>query len=232
MYSLDPMQPLQNQPVLIDRAYERLVAAIADGSLPPGRRIRQEEVAGMLGISRQPVSHALQLLKRQRLVEDNGRRGLTVSSIDANRVLQLYQVRTVLEGLAARLAATRVASGEASLAEQQSARSVVDGFDHLAVDAPVAAFIDADMAFHAAIHQLSGNPAIAETLASHVPLLMRSMGVALGDSHGRERTRREHSGILEEILAGRPEEAELMAREHTDRSGTETVHRLAALEGQ
>ena len=63
MYSLDPMQPLQNQPVLIDRAYERLVAAIADGSLPPGRRIRQEELAGMLGISRQPVSHALQNLK-------------------------------------------------------------------------------------------------------------------------------------------------------------------------
>ena len=69
------MQPLDPQPALIDRAYERLVGAIADGTLAPGRRIRQEELGRMLGVSRQPVGHALQLLKQQRLVEENGRRG-------------------------------------------------------------------------------------------------------------------------------------------------------------
>lgn len=224
------MQPLQNQPVLIDRAYDRLVAAIADGSLPPGRRIRQEELAGMLGISRQPVSHALQLLKRQRLVEDNGRRGLTVSTIDANRVMQLYQVRTALEGLAARLAAARVAAGDVEPAEERRSRTLANAFQALAAEAPVSAFIEADLAFHAAIHQLSGNGAIAETIASHAPLLMRSMGVVLGDQNVRLRTRNEHAAILDKILAGQPDEAERLAREHTERSGSETVHRLAALE--
>ena len=61
------MRPLDTQPVLIDQVYERLVEAIADGTLPPGQRIRQEELAEMLGVSRQPISHALQLLKRQHL---------------------------------------------------------------------------------------------------------------------------------------------------------------------
>ena len=64
------MQHLDPQPALIDRAYEQLVEAIADGTLAPGQRIRQEELGRALGVSRQPISHALQLLKQQKLVEE------------------------------------------------------------------------------------------------------------------------------------------------------------------
>src|ERR671934_1474042 len=105
------MKPLGTSPVLIDRAYEQLVEAIADGTLAPGQRIRQEELGRALGVSRQPISHALQLLKQQKLVEENGRRGLIVSEIDAARVREIYQVRSALDALAARLAAERVAAG-------------------------------------------------------------------------------------------------------------------------
>src|SRR5215831_19460819 len=69
------MQPLDPQPALIDRAYEQLVEAIADGTLAPGQRIRQEELGRALGVSRQPVSHALQLLKLQKLVEETADAG-------------------------------------------------------------------------------------------------------------------------------------------------------------
>jgi len=103
------VQHLDPQPALIDRAYEQLVEAIADGTLAPGQRIRQEELGRALGVSRQPISHALQLLKQQKLVEENGRRGLIVSGIDAERIRELYQVRTALDALAARLAAERIA---------------------------------------------------------------------------------------------------------------------------
>ena len=103
------MQPLELQPALIDRAYEQLVEAITDGTFSPGQRIRQEELGRALGVSRQPISHALQLLKQQKLVEENGRRGLIVAEIDAARVRELYQVRGALDALAARLAAERIA---------------------------------------------------------------------------------------------------------------------------
>jgi len=96
------MQPLELQPVLIDRAYQQLVEAIADGRLTPGQRIRQEELGRALGVSRQPVSHALQLLKQQKLIEENGRHGLIVSAIDAARLRELYQVRGALDALAAK----------------------------------------------------------------------------------------------------------------------------------
>src|SRR3954468_17423377 len=113
------MQPLDSRPALIERAYEQLVEAIADGTLAPGQRIRQEELGRMLGVSRQPISHALQLLKQQRLVEENGRRGLVVSAINADAIRQLYQVRTALDALAARLAAERIADRVIDLSERR-----------------------------------------------------------------------------------------------------------------
>src|ERR1700756_4513151 len=104
------MQPFDPQPPLIDRTYEQLVEAIADGTLAPGQRIRQEELGRVLGVSRQPISHALRLLKQQKLGEESGRRGLIVAAVDAVRVRELYQVRSALDALTARLAAERIAA--------------------------------------------------------------------------------------------------------------------------
>ncbi|EGO95261.1 GntR family transcriptional regulator, partial [Acidiphilium sp. PM] len=61
------MEPIETGETLIDKVYERVVEAIADGALLPGMRIRQGELAARLGVSRQPVSHALHLLHRQGL---------------------------------------------------------------------------------------------------------------------------------------------------------------------
>jgi len=108
------MQPLELQPVLIDRAYQQLVEAIADGRLAPGQRIRQEELGRALGVARQPISHAPQLLKQQKLVEENGRRELRVSAIYAARLRKLYQVRGALGAPAAKrdLSAGEMLDGE------------------------------------------------------------------------------------------------------------------------
>src|SRR5215831_7896070 len=97
------MQPVDNSPILIDQVYQRLLDAIADYTLPPGQRVRQDEVAERLGVSRQPVSHALHLLKRQGLVRESGRKGFEVAPVDPLRIRQLYEVRGALDGAAARL---------------------------------------------------------------------------------------------------------------------------------
>src|ERR1044072_5107864 len=108
------MEPLRPVPNLIERVYTGLLDAIAEGVLAPGNRLTQEAVADRLSVSRQPVSHALQLLKRQGLVVEQGKRGLAVAPIEPARIRDLYQVRAVLDGLAARLAAQRVEAGDAS----------------------------------------------------------------------------------------------------------------------
>jgi DNA-binding GntR family transcriptional regulator len=220
------MQPLDPQPALIQRAYERLVEAIADGTLMPGQRIRQEELGRALGVSRQPVSHALQLLRQQKLVEENGRRGLVVSTIDPSRVRALYQVRGALDGLAARLGAERVAAGTANAVEIRAVQRALAAGLALPADAPVLAFIQADVAFHTALYRLSGNDAIEDTVEAQWPHLKRSMGAVLEDAAQRPLVWAEHRVIARNVLAGDATKAEQAARAHTDRAGTETARRL------
>src|ERR1044072_1008680 len=101
------MIPLEQLPNLIDKAYSRIIVA---RQLPPGHRTRQSELAEKLGVSRQPVSHALHLLRRQGLVAESGRRGFEVTRLDPSRIRQLYEVRGAIDALAARLAAGRAKS--------------------------------------------------------------------------------------------------------------------------
>lgn len=225
------MQPLDSQPALIQRAYERLIEAIADGTLAPGRRICQEELGRMLGVSRQPVSHALQLLKQQRLVEEHGRRGLVVSAIDAVAIRELYQVRTALDALSARLAAERIADRVVDLSLRRAAqRALAEGLK-LRHDAPVLAFIEADVAFHTALYRLSGNRAIEDTVAAQWPHFKRSMGIVLDDPEQRPLVWHEHKEIMRLVLAGDAAGAETAARHHTDRAGAENARRLAQSAG-
>jgi DNA-binding GntR family transcriptional regulator len=223
------MQPLGSQPALIDRAYERLVEAIADGTLAPGQRIRQEELGRALGVSRQPVSHALQLLKLQKLVEGNGRRGLVVSEIDAARVRELYEVRSVLDALAARLAAERIARRAVDPRQRRAAERALAAGLALPPDGPVPAFVQADVAFHTALYRMSGNRAIEGTVAAQWPHLKRSMGAVLDDPKERPLVWAEHREILRLVLAGDGAGAERAARGHTDRAGAETARRLSSL---
>jgi DNA-binding GntR family transcriptional regulator len=215
-------------PNLIDRVYDRLLGAIVEGSLAPGERVMQDELASRLGVSRQPVSHALHALKRRGLVSEHGRRGFQITPIDAARIRDLYEVRQALDALAAAAAARRVASRQLSKTERQTLeRSLASG---LALDdtAPPTEWIEADVAFHSAVHALSGNVAISETVAEQWPHFMRSMRLVLAHSDVRARVWREHAGIVEAILAGDAGLAADRAREHAALAAAETAERMQA----
>src|SRR5260370_34309044 len=115
------MIPLDPLPNLIDQVYARILEAIIDRSLPPGHRIRQNELAEKLGVSRQPVSHALHLLHRQGLVAESGRKGFGVTQLDPERIRQLYEVRGAIDALAAPLAALRIKAESAGPAQLEDA---------------------------------------------------------------------------------------------------------------
>jgi len=202
------LQSLATAPSLIDQAYRQVLQSITDGTLAPGQRIRQGELAESLGVSRQPISHALHLLKRQGLVEDSGRKGLRVVPLDTLRVLQLYQVREVVDGLAARLAALQVAKGAADPA-------IVAGL--------------ADTAFHRDLYRLADNPAIEEMTAPLWPHLMRSMSVVLQQPDYASRVwTQEHAEILRHVAAGDAALAENAARQHAAAAANLTALHLQA----
>jgi DNA-binding GntR family transcriptional regulator len=220
------MLQLDIQPALIDQVHDKLLDAIADGTLASGQRLTQESVAAMLGVSRQPVSHALQVLKRRGFLVEHGKRGLQVAPVDPRRIRDLYLVREALDGMAARVAASRVCAGEASAVDVSAAKAALAAGRKLGSRSGIAGLIEADVVFHSAVHTLSGNQAIVETVAGQWPHFRRSMGLVLSVSGAHARYWDEHAGILEAILAGDPVMAESRARQHTAAAGEETARRL------
>ncbi|AOU99498.1 hypothetical protein BI364_02990 [Acidihalobacter yilgarnensis] len=219
------MLSLPAHPALIDQVYETLRDAICTLDLAPGERLRQAELAERLGVSRQPVSHALQLLKRDGLVQESGRKGLAVAEIDPERIRQRYEVREALDALAARLAARRAGAGALSEAERNALEQPFSGTDGDGAP-PAATLLSADRAFHTALYRASGNPEIEAVIAPHWPHLMRAMAVVLRESGAARRTWDEHTLILRHILDGDEHTAAEAARTHAARAGASMIRRL------
>ncbi len=221
------LSPVVAAPSLIEQAYRQMLEAIADGTLAPGQRIQQAELANSLSVSRQPISHALHLLKQQGLMEDSGRRGSRVVPIDALRVLHLYQVRTLIDVLAAGLAARQVASGAAPPELLDRLAALVNDAARFDGSTPIADLLRADADFHRGLYTLSGNPVIAEMTGPLWRHLLRSMASLLRTPGYWERIwRQEYSAILRAIQGGNPEDAERAARRHAMAAGKRTAKYL------
>ena len=194
---------------LTEQVYQRLLNAICDGELGPGARLTQEELAAALGVSRQPVLQALRLLKKDGFVIDAGRRGLQVAPLEAQAIAQVYEVRAVLDGLAARRAA---------LAKARLDPTVIVAGRRAAAGQRLGPMIDADMKFHHLIYAASGNPLIAETVNHHWRHIRRAMGAVLQIVGLRRTVWDEHEAILQAINCGDADRAEQLAREHCARA--------------
>ena len=226
------LDPVKTEPALIDQVHEQLVEAISVGRLMPGERLTQARIATLLDVSRQPVSHALQLLKHRGLVIEHGKRGLAVAPLDGARIWCLYQVREALDGLAARLAAERVSAGLAGKKEIAAVQSVLQAGISLDPSSEKMELVRADVSFHRTLYELSGNPEIASTVSEQWPQFMRSMAAVLDTPERKIAVWTEHGRIVEAILSGNGAEAQRLAGAHANRAGEETRDRLSVASGQ
>ena len=103
-------------PPLHEQVYASILEAICGGVMRSGDRINQDELAARLKVSRQPVTQALTVLRKQDFVQDTGRRGLIVAPLRRSFFESLYQLRESLDPMAARLAARHSASLSATSA--------------------------------------------------------------------------------------------------------------------
>ncbi|MDD0810618.1 GntR family transcriptional regulator [Curvibacter sp. RS43] len=214
------LRPLPSTPDLVEQVYRRLQDAIASGQLAPGQRVTQEELAGQLVVSRQPVLQALRLLKKDGLLRDAPGRGLLVAPLDVQRIGQVYDVRQALDGLAVRLAAERRAPlPDAVFSKGREAFASGD----------IGAMIDADMAFHMAVYEASGNPLIADSAALHWQHLRRAMGVVLQSHTILDTVWDEHEAIATAIAQGQAETALTLVQQHSQRARDNLTARLNRL---
>jgi DNA-binding GntR family transcriptional regulator len=187
-------------------AYDTLRTEIRNRKLLPGQRVREIEVAERFGISRTPVREALRRLAAEGLLEQNHARGFVVTEISPSRVMQLYAMREMLEGAAARFAAE-----QASPLEIQSLRQLVARLADVDTPAKAAA---GNRRLHAAIAQAAHNAYLLQAIGVLRDAL-DLLGTTTYTAPGRIASGyAENLEIIERIAARDPDGAEHAARSH------------------
>lgn len=209
---------IQSRTDYVDEVYKMLLDAISDGTLAPGTRLTQEEIADQMQVSRSPVIQALRILKKDGFVQDAPGRGVLVTPLDAVSLGHLYEIRGSLDALAARLAAQRHFKIDPKVIAD--GRRASQGKD-------VKAMIDADMAFHYAIYRAAGNPLLEQSAQNYWVHLRRAMGAVLQSSAPqRQSIWDEHEAIAEAIAAGDAARAAELTELHATRAKENIIRRL------
>lgn len=212
------MDKLERPYDLVDSVKRSIFCAILEGELEPGEVLRQEKIADQLGVSRQPVSHALRILAEQGILEQSGKTALKVVSIDIDKMMQVMDVRIQLDALAAKLAARKVANDEISADEQKTLEKLKK---LVKKHQPETKFnlkksLDDDIHFHFLIRKLSGNPFIQETLEAHLLHVNRFMYLMIKQKDPQIWV--EHGLILNAILDGDTIAADKLSGDHIVRA--------------
>lgn len=220
--SIKPMKRTR----LVDEVTERLRELIVSGEFPPGRQLLQTELAELLGVSRTPLREAFRVLEYDGLVRVSNRNGtVEVVTYQPHDIREMYEIREVIDGLAARLAARRdlppdkQAEFERLLREMRESSRPYDPLRRT----------EAHAAFHSLVIECSGNSRLsgmlplvrASSAALYLPFIEDPSAAALVNEGGllthqeaMDGAQEYHQRIYEAIRTGNERQAETVARKH------------------
>jgi DNA-binding GntR family transcriptional regulator len=207
------MVTLERAEPLTERVAETIRRAILSGQLTPGMRLSVPELARQLGVSRTPAREALLVLERDGLIGARGSSGMEVLVGDQRGLVEVLEIREAMEGLAARLAAERMADADRERLEKLIELHLAALEDH-----DLDRHVELDAKFHALVREGANNTRLAsmlERIEHQVVLINR----ALSDSVGFEprALKKDHKAIVDAISAHDPERAEAAMRKHVRR---------------
>lgn len=192
----------------VEQAYRYLKTQIMSAALPPGASLNEQEIAATLGISRTPVREAIRKLEQDGLARRYPNRGVIVTKLSIRDVLEIWQLREILEPAACRLAAPRVEGAALGRLE----RALLDLRGRRAGAEDYEAFLRADLELHGLIVEATGNATLRQVLDM---LNERVIQVRVVTSPERfQHSVDEHLAILAALRERDPEAAAEAMRQH------------------
>jgi DNA-binding GntR family transcriptional regulator len=194
---------------LRERVYRHLRSEIVTNQIAPGSVLQEVPLAESLGVSRGPIREALGALAAEGLVTITPRRGAVVTALAKRDFLEAYQVREVLEALAARLAVPVIGPHEL-----EAMGEAIEAMESAASGQDLMAFFDANAAFHGALIDASGNRKLIEIhrrLISQMGPYRRPSALLRGNL---ERSIAEHREILAAARSGDADRTSTLVMEH------------------
>lgn len=200
-------------------AFQKLMAAIEAGEFRPGDRLRETDIADRLSLSRTPVREALRRLEAERIVEHRPRIGAVIRTLDQTEVVELYEMRLVLERTAAEMAAKH-----ANPAEVDALFALNDEIASVGLSPPRAAAIN--QRFHRSIYLAARNRFLLESARALNNALLLLGPTTLADDARIATVVAQHHLIVEAISRGDVDAAGTTAEAHLQ---TSLRHRLSVM---
>lgn len=194
-----------------DAAADLIRQAIMDGRLRPGQRLTEEGLARDLRISRTPVREALRVLQTEGLVEGAAYQGSTVRSYDVEDLDDMYQLRALLEGHAARRAAQRIGREDVERLRQSCARMEALGD---ATEENVPQIVEENLLFHTIILDAAGSQRLAEMVRKVIELPLVYKSYVWYSPNQKRISEHAHEQLAHALAARDADRAELIMREH------------------
>ncbi|MFO6464282.1 GntR family transcriptional regulator [Jannaschia sp. KMU-145] len=190
-------------------AYDAIRDRILSGAIQPGDRLRETALGDELGLSRTPVREAMRRLEQDGLLEHVPHRGVVVRRLDPQQITELYLIRGVLEGTAARLAAQHGSEAEIAALRELLATQPSEADDKGAAEAS-----RRNAVFHRAIRDAAHNRFLLTAMEGVEGSLALLGPTTLGMPGRIAAAGVEHAAILDAIAARAPDAAEAAARAH------------------
>jgi DNA-binding GntR family transcriptional regulator len=191
-----------------EEAYLRIRERIVSLDMPPGSVVNESRLRQELKIGRTPIREALQRLARENLVRSVPHRGTFVTDVNITDLARITEVRVVLEGHAARLAAERL-----SLADRESFAEFLERLEE-GPSLDQRQLMRLDQQIHRQIYRAARNPFLESTLERYFNLSLRLWYLVLDRQVGLREAVEEHAELLRAILAGDGPAAEESMRRH------------------
>ncbi len=204
---LDAYKPLR------EIVSDALRQAIRDGILPPGERLMEIPLAEELGVSRTPIREAIRILEQEGLIVMIPRRGTYVADMSLKDVTEVFELRSILEELAAELAAERITNEEIEALEQHLVE-IGNYMNENNLDNVV----QADILFHEILYKASRNDRLVEMINNLREQTLRFRTLSMSQTGRLAKTWDEHRQLVEAISDRDVERARQIARIHMEES--------------
>ncbi|MCM3115568.1 GntR family transcriptional regulator [Neobacillus sp. MER 74] len=195
-----------------EHAYNYLKEMILDGELKAGDRLIERELAGKLGISRTPIREAMFRLESQGFVKTVPRKGVVVSNISENEVIEVFTILSSLEVLAVKLAAGRM-DKETQLELDQKIKELIELRDQAEEN-----FNFEHIEMNRLINKASKSPKLFEILSGLIDYIHMAANMGYETPGRRKESLKEHIDIMKALRDKEAEMAEYLMRIHIENS--------------
>lgn len=221
--SVDGVARPQDRPDSLSAwVYNAIRRAIIDGTLPAASRVTEAALAKEMNVSKTPVREALLRLREIGLIESEGPRAGRIITPSLEQLRDTYDIRCALEPVSARLAGGRADQETLALAAKQAQLTVDAANRH-----DVAAYREADEAFHSLVGQASGNQKLARMIDDVNALISALRMRALPGIDASPLCASQHVAIVAALVKGDSVQAEKLMSEHVNHVASEVLRAVA-----